>query len=224
MAFPSSPTNGATTTINGITYVYNSTYGTWTVQSVASSTGPTGPIGTGSTGPTGTAGSTGATGPTGASGSAGSAGSTGSTGPTGTFSGTTTQQIITTNSTTSTSTSTGALQVSGGAGIAGNVYAGNVYAMGYYYANGTVFSGGGGGGSSSIKQTTSNTAPVSPGFGDFWYQGNTDILFTYVKDGSNNQFWLDITGGVGNILSGSGSTGSSTTLNTKAVAFAYIFG
>ena len=31
MAFPISPTNGQTATVNGITYTYNSTYGTWTI-------------------------------------------------------------------------------------------------------------------------------------------------------------------------------------------------
>jgi hypothetical protein len=40
MAFPTSPTNGQTTTINGITYIYNSTKNTWTIVS-GSSTGIT---------------------------------------------------------------------------------------------------------------------------------------------------------------------------------------
>jgi len=31
MAFPTSPTNGLTAVVNGITYVYSSTYGTWTI-------------------------------------------------------------------------------------------------------------------------------------------------------------------------------------------------
>ena len=30
MAFPVSPTNGQTATVNNITYVYNSTHGSWT--------------------------------------------------------------------------------------------------------------------------------------------------------------------------------------------------
>jgi len=30
MSFPTSPTNGQTTSVNGITYVYSSTYSTWT--------------------------------------------------------------------------------------------------------------------------------------------------------------------------------------------------
>ena len=31
MAFPTSPTNGLTAVVNGITYTYSSTYGTWTI-------------------------------------------------------------------------------------------------------------------------------------------------------------------------------------------------
>lgn len=30
MSFPTSPSNGQTTSVNGITYTYSSTYGTWT--------------------------------------------------------------------------------------------------------------------------------------------------------------------------------------------------
>ena len=47
--------------------------------------------------------------------------------------------LILAQTTPSTSTSTGALQVAGGAGIAGNVFAGNVSATGFFYANGTPF-------------------------------------------------------------------------------------
>jgi hypothetical protein len=53
-----------------------------------------------------------------------------------------------TDSTASSSTSTGALKVSGGAGIVGNVFAGNVLATGFFYANGTPFT------SSSYSNTT----------------------------------------------------------------------
>lgn len=42
--------------------------------------------------------------------------------------------------TASTSTTTGALTVAGGAGVAGNVYVGAVYTDSYFYANGTPFS------------------------------------------------------------------------------------
>jgi len=48
MPFPISPSNGATTTINNVTYTYNNTNNTWTVGSsgVVGPTGPTGPAGT----------------------------------------------------------------------------------------------------------------------------------------------------------------------------------
>ena len=47
--------------------------------------------------------------------------------------------LLAVNSTASTSTTTGALVVSGGAGIAGNLFANAVYSGGYYFANGTPF-------------------------------------------------------------------------------------
>jgi len=106
----------------------------------AGTTGPTGPAGaasliTGPTGPTGIQGISGPTGPTGAAsvvtGPTGPSvtGPTGAssmvTGPTGPASnvftgGTITQALIVSNNTISTSTSSGALVVTGGVGIAGN--------------------------------------------------------------------------------------------------------
>lgn len=107
-------------------------------------TGPTGPSGgpigpTGWTGPVGT--SVGPTAPDntaliwldtsadgilgqGPTGPAGRDGTNGTNGANGTFGGTTNLQLITTNNTTSTSTSTGALKVAGGVGIGGDVYIG----------------------------------------------------------------------------------------------------
>jgi hypothetical protein len=95
----------------------------------------------------------------------------------------------------------------------GNIAGGNlnitssIYASNYYYANGVAFTGSGsGGGSSNIKFTSSNTAPVSPGLGDTWYNTSSDKLYEYIKDSANNQFWLDIsTAGA----SATTSTGSS---------------
>jgi hypothetical protein len=137
---------------------------------------------------------------------------------------------------------------------AGNVVTTGVYASSYYYANGTVFSGGGGagGGTSSIAFTSSSSTPVSPGLGDTWYNTNNDTLYEYVKDGSNNYFWIDLTtrvatyvdltsynGNVGaNVITansmyvtngvfwanGLSFTTDITPLNKKTAAFAYIFG
>ena len=82
----------------------------------------------------------------GATGAAGVAGANGATGATGTFSGTTSSAIVTTNVTASTSKTTGALIVTGGAGISGNLYVNAIYTDNRYYANGSPFLGGGGGG------------------------------------------------------------------------------
>ena len=100
--FPSSPSNGATYSANGVTFTYSSSVGAWQrssavgAQGATGNTGPTGPTGntgaqgaTGSTGPTGPTGNTGPTGPTGstgaqgATGSGGATGAQGATGPTG---------------------------------------------------------------------------------------------------------------------------------------------
>ena len=100
--FPSSPSNGATYSANGVTFTYSSSAGAWQrssavgAQGATGNTGPTGPTGntgaqgaTGSTGPTGPTGNTGPTGPTGstgaqgATGSGGATGAQGATGPTG---------------------------------------------------------------------------------------------------------------------------------------------
>lgn len=57
----------------------------------------------------------------------------------------------------STSTTTGALKVAGGAGIAGNVFAGAVYTNSYFYANGAAFAGGGGGGGAGYTGSSGST-------------------------------------------------------------------
>lgn len=145
----------------------------------------------GATGVTGYTGSIGATGP---SGVAGATGPTGATGATGVFSGTTTQQIVTSNNTVSTSTTSGALKVAGGAGIQGNVYVGErvVTTGGVFWANGVAFSSG------SIKTQSSAPAPAAPG--DFWYNTNNDRMYEYVSN-SAYSFWLDFTGPVVKYLS-----------------------
>jgi hypothetical protein len=100
MAFPTSPTNGQTATVNNIAYVYASSTNTWTRQ-----LGLFGNIST-------------------------------------------PLQAVIANATASTSTATGALIVTGGAGITGNTFVGNIISTGFYFANGAPFT------SSSYGNTT----------------------------------------------------------------------
>jgi len=108
------------------------------------------------------------------------------------------------NITVSTSSTTGALVIAGGAGIGGNAYVGgnvvvtsNVSANRFYTAEGLYWSGNGvafssgGGGSGNIDYIASATAPVSPDDGDFWYQTTTGILFQYLSDGTTS-YWFDM--------------------------------
>jgi hypothetical protein len=88
-----------------------------------------------------------------------------------------------TNTASSTSTSTGALQVAGGVGIGGNVNIG-----------GTVVGGG-------IRTSSTSTTPSNPTVGDIWYYPITDTIYRYTDDGNGYYIWLDING------PGSGSTG-----------------
>ena len=119
---PTSPTIGQLWYDNstGRTYIYYS--GSW-VEANPSAPGPSGPQGPiGSTGPSGPQGPSGPSGPPGPSG--GPSGAQGPQGPTGIFSGNTTERIVTTNTSPAISAGTGALQVSGGAGISGDLYVG----------------------------------------------------------------------------------------------------
>ena len=194
------------------------------IQGNIGSTGPTGSTGStgiqgniGSTGIQGNIGSTGATGPIGNTGATGIQGNIGATGATGIFSGNTSQQIITSNTTVSSNTTTGALIVGGGAGIAGNVFAGSVYSNNYFYANGSVIKSGG-------TSTSSSTAPTSPGIGDIWYNTTTDVVYRYTNDGVSS-YWIDITGPTygGSVTGGSVATYVEATGNiTLAVNTKYL--
>jgi len=93
--------------------------------------------------------------------------------------------ILAANTTPSTSTTTGALIVAGGAGIAGNVYTNALRtATGVYWAgNNNPIAG--------ITFTSANTAPAGANRGDKWYDTDTDILYEFIPDGDSNQ-WVDV--------------------------------
>lgn len=150
----------------------------------------------------------------GGGGGSGSPGGPGATGATGVFSGTTIQAIVTTNTTPSTSTATGALLVSGGAGVSGNVYAGKVYSSGFYMLDGSPYTAG----NLNISGATiavSNTVPSTPANGNLWFNTDSGDLFIYFSDGSSAG-WLQIFGPAGPIgatgsLGATGATGSQGT-------------
>ena len=99
---------------------------------------------------------------------------TGASGTAASGTGTTSTFIIS-NTSSSTSTITGALVVSGGVGIGGDVNIG-----------GAVTGGG-------IRTTSTSTAPLYPTVGDIWYKSTTDNMFRFTSDGAYS-YWLDITG------------------------------
>lgn len=118
------------TAITGTGFLPGGVEGYW---DLLASKGDPGTGGGGGGGGGGADGATGATGPRGAS------GATGPIGATGTFSGNTTQRIITSNSTAATDLASGALQVAGGASIAGNLFVDSVFSSNYFYLDGTRF-------------------------------------------------------------------------------------
>jgi hypothetical protein len=122
--------------------------------------------------------------------------------------------LVLANSTSSTSTTTGALQVAGGAGIAGNVYAGSVYTSGLYWsANGNVMASG-------ITFTASSTAPASGNKGDQWYNTTNDVMYEYITDGSST-YWIDTSTPV---VNGSSAAGISANLTPVVNGNIYITG
>ena len=62
----------------------------------------------------------------------------------------------------------------------GTVNAGNITVTGTLSAPG-------------IRKTTSASAPASPVVGDLWYKTDTDVLYQYINDGTNN-YWVDYVG------------------------------
>ena len=154
-----------------------------------------------------TIGGQGATGATGPAGTPGTAGANGATGATGSFSGTTSQAIVTSNADPSTSTTTGALRVTGGAGIQGHLFVGNIYADGFYFSNLSPFVSGSENGATI---TVSNTAPISPSQGALWFNSNSGELYVYYNDSDSSQ-WITPVGSIGpeGIQGNIGATGAT---------------
>jgi hypothetical protein len=96
----------------------------------------------------------------------------------GTFDSLSANNITATALTQSTSTTTGALQVGGGAGIRGNVYA----ASGNADENYLLY---------TPRSTVSTTAPTDARVGDFWINPSGPYFLQYVLDGAN-RIWVQI--------------------------------
>jgi hypothetical protein len=108
--------------------------------------------------------------------------------------------------TNSTSTTTGAVTIAGGLGVAGNVYAGEIYTSGLRWAsNSAVIQTGGGG-----NYVVSTTAPSSPTIGDKWFNSTTDVLYEY-QDVGTGTFWIDVSGTV--ITSGNVTVAGSDSIS-----------
>lgn len=120
--------------------------------------------------------------------------------------------LVLSNTTASTSNVTGALQVSGGAAITGNL---NV-------------------GSGAFRNTrplvtnfTGTTSPDNPYSGDTWYDSASDTVFQYLYDGTGSQ-WVDTSGFVasqantfssGITVTGATSLGAVTCANITVSGF-----
>lgn len=255
MSFPTSPTNGDTTTVNGIGYIYNASARSWTrtasplvVLNNLTITNLSGTQGS-FTGNLSAAGIVGTTyfgqiniGTTSinlnrASGSQTLTG-IGIDGTAGTATNAINTQI-TSNISSGTAYVSFVNSTSGNAAqnvntsLTYNPNSGNLRAYGiqtdtgvYWAGNGVAFSSGGG-------VFTTNTAPPLTGniAGDQWYDTGTDVLFTFVDDGSS-KYWLDIstqtananaavTGTVATIYGNGTFYGSVTVnINNNAVAIA----
>ena len=122
------------------------------------------------------------------------------------------------SNTSATNTTTGALQVVGGVGIQGDLYARNIY------ANGTLLtSGGGGGGGASV--TIADTRPLTPSAGALWWDSTIGQMFIYYSDPDSNE-WVPANPGIQGPAGATGPQGpagaagpSGVNTNTTATTF-----
>jgi hypothetical protein len=118
--------------------------------------------------------------------------------------------------TASTSTSTGALIVNGGAGVSGNVYSGAVYTSGLYWAGNNVsITGPAGGVSGSI---TYNNSGSQDGTNIIYDNVSGNVVFTDTTDSTN------ITTGAVVLKGGIGIAGNAFVGNVLATGFFYANG
>ena len=166
MSFPISPTNGDTTTVNGITYIYRSATRSWLrTQTPLGNVNITGNLSAGNLSITNTGDVSANIGNL----FLGNASTQSNLGAFYAYANTKignneNGNLVIVATTTSTSNVTGALVVGGGVGVAGNVYANTIYTnTGIRWAgNGVAFSSGGGGGGASALDDLTDVIISSP--------------------------------------------------------------
>lgn len=127
--------------------------------------------------------------------------------------------------TNATSTTSGALQVTGGVGISGNLWSGNLNTTTATATNITVTANITRNNRNVVTNFTGNTAPATPLAGDEWFRANTSVLYKYIYDGTSYQ-WVDLssvlynanTQAVANTIALRDSGGNLTATNFLGVA------
>jgi hypothetical protein len=129
--------------------------------------------------------------------------------------------------TNSTSVGSGTVVIAGGAGVAGNIFAGALYTDNYYLANGDPFGGGGGGGSGVVGSGTSgqfayyqNSGTSVKGAANVGYDTNRLTLSSGNAATSTSTGALVISGGGGVGIDGNVYIGGNLNLNGQDISAA----